>query len=58
MRAQLPDKEVFGMPMGKVLEAYTQLLHQWQPDDVPLPEHQEAQAYLQQVGALQQAGTR
>jgi hypothetical protein len=44
--------------MGKVLEAYTQLLHQWQPDDVPLPEHQEAQAYLQQVGALQQAGTR
>jgi tetratricopeptide (TPR) repeat protein len=42
----------------QAVDAYTQLLQQWQPGDVPLSERQEAQAYLQQVGALQQAGTR
>jgi tetratricopeptide (TPR) repeat protein len=42
----------------QAVDAYTQLLQQWQPGDVPLPERQEAQTYLQQVGALQQAGTR
>jgi hypothetical protein len=43
---------------AQAVDAYTQLLQQWQPGDVPLPERQEAQAYLQQMGALQQAGTR
>jgi hypothetical protein len=42
----------------QAVDAYTQLLQQWQPGDMPLPERQEAQAYLQQAGALQQAGTR
>jgi tetratricopeptide (TPR) repeat protein len=43
---------------AQAVRAYTQLLRQWQPGDVPLPERQEAQEYLQQAGALQQVGAR
>jgi hypothetical protein len=35
---------------AQAVDAYTQLLQQWQPGDVPLPERQEAQSYLQQAG--------
>jgi tetratricopeptide (TPR) repeat protein len=40
------------------VHAYEQLLQQWQPADVPLPERQEAQQYLQQAGPLPQVGER
>ena len=43
---------------AQAVDAYTQLLTQWQLGDVPLPERQAVQAYLQQAGALQQAVTQ
>jgi hypothetical protein len=38
------------------VQAYTQLLEQWQPGDESLAERQEAQAYLQRQGAVKQSG--
>jgi hypothetical protein len=39
---------------ASAVQAYTQLLQQWQPGDASLPERQEAQEYLQQAGVLKQ----
>jgi tetratricopeptide (TPR) repeat protein len=40
------------------VRAYTQFRQQWQHGDQQLPAFQEAQAYLQKAGALQQVGVR
>jgi tetratricopeptide (TPR) repeat protein len=40
------------------VSAYAQLVQQWQQSDAQFPERQEAQEYLQRVGAVQQAGAR